>query len=109
MRRSLCLVVVAERTERLLEQLLQVRLANIDHVVCGRGASKMRRRALGGLGRRGPERGSIELPAEASIEEVATQETEFPELIGDVLADVRDGTVRADDHLLAIFIVCGFL
>src|SRR5216684_6874319 len=52
--------------------------------------------------RRGrPERPSVGLLGEAAVPEVATEEAEFPELIGDVLAHVGHDAVGPHDDLFA--------
>ncbi len=45
---------------------------------------------------------------ETAVAEVATELAELPEMIGDVLADVADGAVRAHDDLLVFVGEFGF-
>ena len=41
--------------------------------------------------------------------EILAQQAEFPKLIGDVLADIGDGAVGADDHFAVVGILVGLL
>ena len=96
-RRALGFVAMAERGQRLLQQLLQIALPRVDHVVDGMGAAE--RRPVGpiaaGRRRRRPQRVAGEAGAEGPVVEVLPEQSELPELIGDVLADVGDGAVRS--------------
>ena len=102
MNRVLGLARVAERAERLAEQRLQVHLPRVDHVV------DPRRVAEGGrvTRRRSPTSSTraTRPPAcvgEAAIQEVAAEQAELPELVGDVFADVGDDAVRSHDDFFS--------
>src|SRR4051812_45013740 len=102
MMRTLRALGMPDGDERLLQQLLQVRLADVDDVVDVRGAAKLRMPALAAIRARRPQRPSRQrLVAEHAIVKVLPEETELPELIRDVLADVGDDAIRADDDFLA--------
>ena len=45
---------------------------------------------------------AVRISRERAIVEVLAQQTEFPELIRDVLADVGNRPVRAHDHLVVL-------
>ena len=105
MGRPLGLLGVAERPQRLLQQLLQIRLPDVDDVVGRRRAAERRmRRVAGRFGRR-PQHAAIRTRAELAVVEIAAEQPELPELVRDVLADVGDGAVRSDDDLLALFVL----
>src|SRR3954469_24608384 len=52
---------------------------------------------------RDPDLVSIWIRRPGPVKEVFAQKAEFPELIRDVLADVGDGTIRANNHLAVVF------
>ena len=95
---------MADGRERLLEQFLQVCLANVDHVVGGGGGAELRmvgnreRRIAGGR----PQCLAIDACGEGAVVEIVAQQSGFPELIGHVLADVRHRAIGSDDDLLAV-------
>src|SRR5262249_13827460 len=93
---------VSELRERLLEELLKIRLTGIDDVADGRRAAERRGACLRNrrIRCRGPERLLAIVALEHVILEVLAEEAKLPELIGHVLADVGDGAIRAHDHLL---------
>ncbi len=122
MDRILGLAGMAERPQRLAEECLQIHLPRIDDVVNARRPSERQSAGIGLARRRRPQRlavplnvaqsggpypphtqsgGSCPLDIELAIVEVASEQTELPELIGEVFADVGHDTVRTDDHLLA--------
>ena len=88
-----------------LEQRLQVHLPRVDDVVDALRVAERRRVGVAVAGRRRPERPAVGLRREAAIAEIAAEQAELPELVGDVLADVGDDAVRADDDFLARFVV----
>ena len=45
---------------------------------------------------------SSRLHGESPIAEIETKEPELPELVGEILANVSDDAVRADDHFLSL-------
>src|SRR5580765_7871652 len=101
MDRVLGFLRVSECPERLTEQRLEIRLTRVDDVEDPRRMTKWRCARLA-AGRRGrPERATIGLLGKAAIVEVLAEESELPELVGDVLADVGDDAVGTDDDLLA--------
>src|SRR5690349_17830917 len=40
---------------------------------------------------------------EFAITEIAAEQTEFPEMVGDVFADIADGAIGANNHFLILF------
>src|SRR5262249_25595040 len=104
MMRAFCAFRVADRDQRLLQQFLEVRLSNVDHVV------NVRRPTEGGMaafptGRaRCPQR-SLRSLTEDPVVEVSAEQPELPELIRDVFPDVSHDAVRPDDDLFALVLV----
>src|SRR5262249_37790048 len=92
---------VSKRAQRLAEKRLEVHLPGIDDVVDAARMAEGRVRRLAVARCCRPERVACLLRGKQSILKVAAEQTEFPELIGDVLADIGDDAVRSDDHLLA--------
>src|SRR5437773_12302013 len=99
MNRILGLVRVPEGAERLAEQGLKIHLPRVDDVVNPRWAAEGRSRRIGVFRRCGPERPAVRLRAKSAVAEVAPEQAEFPELVRDVLADIRHDAVRSDDNL----------
>src|SRR3972149_4297578 len=65
-----------------------------------RGAAAKRGRCwLAAAGGAGPQDVSAGVGVKAAIGEVAAEQSELPHLVGDVLADVGNGAVRAHDDL----------
>src|SRR5262245_54159487 len=104
MMRSLRPFRVTDSNQRLLEQLLKIRLPNVNDVVDVRRATV--RRVVGHAVRaaRRPE-WTLRPLGEHAILKVAAEQSEFPELIRDVLADIGDDAVRANDDFLTLFLV----
>src|SRR4051812_23587213 len=110
---------MAERAERLAQERLQVHLARVDHVVDAPRVSERRRSRIALTGRGRPQLASVRgvgfgsvrsrrtRRVEPAIAKVEAEETELPELVRQILADVGDDPVRADDHLLARLVVVG--
>src|SRR5690349_1886023 len=97
---------MSQRSERLREQRLQIHLPRVDHVVDAGGSAECGYAVrLARIGRRCPQLPTTGLHFELPVMEVAPEQAEFPELVGDVLSDIRDDAVRPDDHLLARFLV----
>ena len=94
-------VFEAERAQPGDHHVLQIRLARIDDVVDARAAAE-RRRARLRLRCRRPHLVPVRIRVPLAIVEILAQQAEFPKLIGDVLADVGHGAVRAHDDL-AVF------
>ena len=102
MGRPLGLFGVAERPQRLLQQLLQIRLPYVDDVVGRRRAAERRMRCVSGVSDVDHNTLPFGRDAELAVMEIAPEQPELPELVRDVLADVGDGAVRPDDHFLAL-------
>src|SRR5439155_10669669 len=92
---------MAERPQRLAEKRLQVHLTRIDDVVYAFRASERRRDRVAVARRRRPQWPSIGLPHGKTITEVTPEQPELPELIREILADIRDDAVGPYDDLLA--------
>ena len=110
----ICLLRVAESTQGLDDSVLRFGLARIDDVVNFSDIAKMRmvERANG---RGNPTIVSVRVFVELAISEVAAQQPEFPEVVGDILADVADGSIRTHDdfliflgNFLCVCCGCGF-
>ena len=63
--------------------------------------SEGRRRRVALVRGRGPQRTPARLLSDEEVPEVAPEQAEFPELVGDVFPDVGDDAVRSDDDLFA--------
>ena len=90
---------VAERAESLLDDLLRVRLARIDDVVHLMGVAEFRGARLVGCGIRHPSFMAVGMTVKLVVVKIAAEQTEFPKVVGDVLADVGDGAARSYDDL----------
>ncbi len=95
---------MTDRKQRLLQQLLQICLPHIDHVVDVGRAPEKRMILLTVVGAGRPQRPSWPR-REHAILEVAAEQSQLPELIGDVLADIRHHAVGTDDHLFALLVL----
>ena len=97
------LLRIAQRLQSCHHYVLQIRLPDVDDIVNARAVAKRRGRAAGGrrIGR-DPQLAAIGIAHERAIVEILAQQAEFPELIGDVLADISDRAVGTHDHL-AVF------
>src|SRR6185503_1864204 len=91
-----------DRSHTPRDDLLRVRLPRIDHIVDSNAAAKVWwirfgcfRRGLGG-----PEHVAVVVVSKNAVMKIETELAEFPELISDVFAGVRDSAVRADDDLV---------
>ena len=91
------LLGVAKAAESLNDVGLGIGLARIDDVVDGLGAAEAGVVCLSGFG--GDPALAVGIAEERTVGEVASEETEFLEVVGDVLANVGDGAVGADDDL----------
>ena len=81
------------------DDVLEIALARIDDVVDARGVAERGPARRLGLGGRDPDHvPAVFLPG--PVVEILPQQAELPELVGDVLADVGDGAVRAHDDLV---------
>ncbi len=98
---------VAETAQRFGDDVLHVRLARVDDVVNRNGGlGKMRSGRIALESGGGPNRFAFGSVWPFAVVEIFAEQAEFPELIGNVFADVGDGAVRADDDfVLSIFFV----
>ena len=87
--------------ERLLQQLLKMRLPDIDDVVDVGSAAERRMVVFAVSGAGGPER-AVRPICKHAVVKVAAEQTELPELIGDVLADICHDAVGSHDDFLAL-------
>src|SRR5437867_5737837 len=95
---------MADGHERLLQQLLQIRLPDVDDVVDVRRAAEHRMVAFAACRARRPQR-SLWAILEDAIVEILSKQSKLPELVRDVLADVRDDAVRTHDDFFTLFAV----
>ena len=95
-------LLVPERLDAGAHHALRVRLADVDHVVDSARVAEARGAGLALAARGGPERPSVGQHAVNPIAEVAVELAQLPELVGDVLAGVRDRAVRANDDLVLV-------
>src|SRR5215469_13400177 len=93
---------MTERLQRLFEQRLQIHLPRVDDVVDAPGVSERRGARIRLVRRRRPEWLAVPLRRETSIAEVLAEQSELPELVRDVFADVGDDAIRSNDYLLAL-------
>ena len=103
------LALVSERFQAGADDALQVGLPRVDHVDHAGAPSEVGPRlpaAVAGIRFRRPglpERTAAAASTpEGGVLEVAAEQAELPELVGDVLADVGHRAVGADDHLVGI-------
>src|SRR3989454_10727917 len=92
---------MSEGAKRLAEQGLQIHLPRVDDVVNAARVPEGRRRRIALMRCRGPQRMPARLLSEEAVPEIASEQAEFPELVGDVFADVGDDAVRSDDDFFA--------
>ena len=89
----------AHAAQRGDDVVLRVVLAGVDDVVDGVGVAEGGAAGIAGAGGRDPA-GVRRIVVELFVAEVlAGQQAELPEVVGDVLADIGDGAVGADDDL----------
>src|SRR5260221_13033440 len=90
-----------ELPQPFLYDLLQIRLSNVDDVHHAIRTAEPRRvgRGPGGIARRLPQRVGC---WKAPVEERPVEQPELPELVGDVLAGVRNRAVRAAEDLVRL-------
>src|SRR6202034_1648944 len=94
-----------ERAKAGHHHVLQIRLLGVDdreHFRCG--AEPWRWRTAGLIGR-DPHLASVRVSGPWPVVEIFAEQTEFPELVGNILADVSHGAVRADDNFAVLFVV----
>ncbi len=101
--RALGLFIESERFQPRYHDILQIGLADVDHVVhrvaVAESGRVLRLRLVG----RDPELVAVGIAHERAVVKVFAQQTEFPELIRDVFAHVRHSAVRAHDDF-AVFV-----
>ena len=88
---------VAQPAQRFNHVRLRIGLPAVDHVVNGLGTAKIRMLCFPCF-RRDPAH-VIGIGKEGRVPKITTQQTEFPEVVGDVFAHVGDGAVRTHDDL----------
>src|SRR5579883_1343232 len=94
-----CLLFVTESKESLNDDILQIRLPDIDDVVHRMTAAE-RRMILAAAGRY--RRPDIGRGIEQFVLKVLVQQADFPELIRYVFADIRHRTIRTDDDFVVV-------
>src|SRR6516162_8255187 len=92
------LVGIAKEANGFDHGVLGIALARVDDVVDGFDAAEVGMIGFAVLGR-DPTLVVVGITEEFLVSEVAAEETELPEMIGDVFADVADGSVGAYDDL----------
>ncbi len=91
MSRVIGLAPVAQPPERPVHDLLRVALADIDHIYRLVRAAEVGSRFA--IRRRRPELRAVFLYTPRLVQEVHTQNAEFPHLVGDVLTSVCNGSI----------------
>ena len=92
------LVVIPQAAQTGHNDILQIGLAGVDHVVhTGAGAEVAL--GIGGLVRGDPQGAPIRVGVERTVVKILAEQAELPKLVGDVLADVGDGPIGPHDHL----------
>ena len=97
--RMLHLIFVSQAEESLTNDVLEIRLADVDDVIHGLPVTERRMNRFSGSRRRDPD---VSPAIQMTVVEVLIEESELPELVRDVLADVRDGSVGSDDDLVIV-------
>src|SRR5436309_552858 len=98
------LLFVSEQPQRFYHIVLRIGLPGIDHVVNRRDSAEVWMIRFAVL-RRYPDVVSVRklwalaVMVELAISEVAPEQPEFPEVIGDVFSYVSDGAIGAHDDL----------
>ena len=98
---------VAQGGDRRLHHPLRVRLADVDDVEHLARVAERRRGGLAGVAGRAPEDVAVGIGAVAAVPEVPVDEAQLPELVGDVLARVRDDSIGPDDDLVLVELSLG--
>src|SRR5579859_2076206 len=96
------LLFVAQPAQGLDHIVLRITLARIDHVIDGAYTAEMLRSGITTLGGN-PDLVSIGIAIKPAIAKIPPQPPKFPEVIRNVLTNIGDRAVRADNHL-GIFI-----
>src|ERR1019366_2068463 len=99
------LVRVTQQPECLDHCVLWIGLTRVDYVIYRRDVAKVRMVRLAVLGRN-PDFVLVGIAVELAVAEVQAEQTELPQMIGNVLADVSDGPIRTHDDL-GVFVGTG--
>src|SRR5215469_8404109 len=97
MDRSSRLFFVSESDQALNDDVLQIGLPDINYVIDGVAAAKIRVIASAAGGHRGPD---VARFIEHFILEVLIEKSDFPQLVGDVFSDIRNRAVRSDNNFV---------
>src|SRR6187431_1352920 len=93
------LIFISQAEESLTNDVLEIRLADVDDVIHGLSVTERGMNWLSGSRRRDPD---ISPAIQMTVVEVLIEESKLPELVRDVFADVRDGPVGSDDDLVIV-------
>src|SRR5689334_2937229 len=99
-------ITVAEAAQSFNHGVLRLGLAGIDHVINFSYIAKVRMIFFPFAGRN-PAVLVVGIAEKLTVREVATEQAKLPHVIGDILANIADSTVRADNNLLVF--LCDFL
>ena len=91
------LLVVSQRAQARDDHLLRIRLPGVDHVEHFVRVAECWRARIVALAGGDPGLVAVRMLVKAPVVEIAVEQAEFPEVVGDVLADVGDGAVGAHD------------
>src|SRR5271154_6432262 len=94
---------VAERSQASHHHVLQVRLARINHVVDALGLAEGRRGLVSWTIGGRPHYVAIRISEPAPVIKILSEKPELPELVSNVLSDIRNRAVGAHDHLAVFF------
>ncbi len=96
-----------EGPQALDDDLLEIGLAGVDHVVDPAAAAEPDRPVVGLRGRIQSVRPFV--LGERLVVEVPAEEAEFPHLVGDILADIGHRAVAPDDDFFPVLLVLHFM
>src|SRR5205823_12980861 len=86
------LVLVSQPSQGFDHRVLHLRLASVNHVVALTNVAKVG--VLGfAIGARNPALVLVGIEVKLAVAEVFSQQTELPQMVGDIFADVPDGAV----------------
>src|SRR5260370_34254230 len=80
------------------DHVLKVGLPGVDHVIDVGRVSGFGRTPFAAIGGAGPYREALRIGMEFSAGKIAGRQATYRELLGNVVAVGRDGTVRTNDH-----------
>src|SRR5690349_20911708 len=96
-----------DRRDTLSYDVLRIRLSRVDHVIYRFAVTEFRSLLVGGwIGCCDPNLSAICVFVKGTIEEVQTEDAEFPHLVRDVFAGVGHRAVRTDEDLVGLVLVC---